>query len=238
MVITVMQYSPQSASEQNRIDYISCQARAVAVEVLIRTQRKSIYSGRPIHRYQHETHTVFSWGWHRTTQSNKAAGRSFMVRGAAMLAVTQVYETPPELSDRLAGLRLKGVNGGVAFFAASIPPHGSMQSKPYALTLDTFVKWLRSPLNVLGHRSMPFLCMDMDVQLGWVRTYDGGMESHMRSVVGPYGHGVAHLAAKQVRAFDLELDLCAMLTQARSRAPFYRAIGIQTYMDQVVVLVR
>jgi exonuclease III len=137
----------------------------------------------PARKIAAPAHTAISWGWARTTWSNKSAGVAILLSPRLQASLQQHYSPPPRLAGRAGAVRVKTNQEDVLIVNVYVPPPTSITRGTYEGLPDALFKWVQHILPSAPARTMPSVLGDWNTGFGELdHTLDP-------AVAGPVGWG-------------------------------------------------
>lgn len=176
------------------------------------TQLRNLDDEVPATRRRIGRHSLLSWGWSRSTFSNRSCGVNISVGPRFRNCIKEAFVPPLSLAGRCGGVRLRTCTSDLAFFAVYLPPRGAHHEDVIERCVRAFTGWMNTILRMLPNRCYPIIVGDINDQFGLVRNEWGVDAVHADSRVGDRLPGRQHRAADVLRDWLPVHDLCVAST--------------------------
>ena len=191
-------YNPCSL-HNDRLTEIVLGAAAFDIIALPATQQRQTDPLVPVTRSRIVRHTALSWGWKKTSWSNKSCGITIALGPRLANGIKKVFVPPVELTGRVGAVRIRNKTVDLTVFVPYLPPRGIQGENYSAQCALAVLRWIEKILQQTPQRSMPIILGDLNDSFGLVKTEEGTTLLQSDFCVGDELPGVQHKTAEVVR---------------------------------------
>ena len=165
MRLKYVTYNPMHCNN-NRLSLIIAEFSKFVLLLLPGTMRKDINSSsNGCDIFQTNNFTVCSFGYGKSTYSNKSCGCIIAFNNKYFDRVRTVYNPPPELKGRAGAIRLVRPDIDILVIVIYFPPDPNNPSDKHCVQM--IVDWVRKIINKTGNRCITVLGGDPNAKVGF-----------------------------------------------------------------------